>query len=115
MSVAHGVNSIGVVGAGQMGLGIAYVAAVRAKVPHVSICDASGAQLAKSVSFFEELLAKDVAKGRLDAADAQDARRCLRPIGGSLSKFIHAKPDMVVEVRLSPNANGLFEGDGLPK
>lgn len=73
-SVAHGVKTLGVVGAGQMGLGIAYVAALRAQIPAVLLCDASPAQLQKGVSFFETLLKKDVSKGKIQQADADSAR-----------------------------------------
>ncbi|SPC67466.1 probable 3-hydroxybutyryl-CoA dehydrogenase [Ustilago sp. UG-2017b] len=73
-SIAHGVKTLGVVGAGQMGLGIAYVAALRAQIPAVILCDASPAQLQKGVSFFETLLKKDVSKGKIQQADANSAR-----------------------------------------
>lgn len=72
--VAHGVKTLGVVGAGQMGLGIAYVAALRAQIPSVLLCDASPAALEKGVNFFETLLKKDVSKGKIQQADADAAR-----------------------------------------
>lgn len=73
-TISHGVKTLGVVGAGQMGLGIAYVAALRAQIPSVLLCDASPAALDKGVSFFETLLKKDVSKGKIQQADADAAR-----------------------------------------
>ncbi|KAJ5480933.1 3-hydroxybutyryl-CoA dehydrogenase [Penicillium diatomitis] len=72
------VKSLGVIGAGQMGLGIALVAATKAGVP-VTLVDNSQASLDKGLKFADKLLEKDVAKQRLtrDAADA--ARALLRP------------------------------------
>lgn len=81
-AVAHGVRKLGVLGAGQMGehymaekhrrdcanelqpntgLGIAYVAALRAKVP-VLLHDRSSAQIQKGLALMDKLLEKDVAK-----------------------------------------------------
>ncbi|KAG8853553.1 hypothetical protein FRB91_004763 [Serendipita sp. 411] len=73
MSIAHGFRTVGVLGAGQMGLGIAYVASLRAKVP-VLVVDRSQAQIQKSLSLMDKLLAKDVSKGKITEQDAQAAR-----------------------------------------
>ncbi|OJJ46367.1 hypothetical protein ASPZODRAFT_132449 [Penicilliopsis zonata CBS 506.65] len=64
------VKSLGVIGAGQMGLGIALVAAQKAEVP-VLLVDNSQASLDKGLRFADKLLDKDVAKERLtrEAAD----------------------------------------------
>jgi len=59
--------------AGQMGLGIAYVAALRAKVP-VLLTDKSQAQIKSGLALFDKLLAKDTDKGRITNDDAKDAR-----------------------------------------
>ncbi|KAF7116541.1 hypothetical protein CNMCM5793_005022 [Aspergillus hiratsukae] len=69
------VKSLGVIGAGQMGLGIALVAASKAQVP-VTLIDNSQASLDKGLKFADKLLEKDVAKERLtrEAADAVRAR-----------------------------------------
>ncbi|EAW13351.1 3-hydroxyacyl-CoA dehydrogenase family protein [Aspergillus clavatus NRRL 1] len=69
------VKSLGVIGAGQMGLGIALVAASKAQVP-VTLIDTSQASLDKGLKFADKLLEKDVSKERLtrDAADAVRAR-----------------------------------------
>lgn len=73
MSIAHGIKTLGVVGAGQMGLGIAFVAALRAKVP-VLVHDRSEVQLKKSFALMDKLLAKDVAKGKIRESEAKEAR-----------------------------------------
>ena len=73
MSIAHGIKQLGVLGAGQMGTGIALVSAVRAKMP-VLIHDTSPSQLARSQTFVSTLLSKDVAKGRLTQAEASEAK-----------------------------------------
>ncbi|KAF9892360.1 hypothetical protein FE257_002137 [Aspergillus nanangensis] len=69
------VKSLGVIGAGQMGLGIALVAAQKAQVP-VTLIDTSQASLDKGLKFADKLLEKDVSKQRItrDAADAARSR-----------------------------------------
>ncbi|KAF7522619.1 hypothetical protein PCG10_007339 [Penicillium crustosum] len=67
------VKSLGVIGAGQMGLGIALVAAQKAKVP-VTLVDTSQASLDKGLKFADKLLEKDVAKQRLTREAADEAR-----------------------------------------
>lgn len=72
------VKSLGVIGAGQMGLGIALVAAQRAQVP-VTLVDSSQASLDKGLKFADKLLEKDVAKQRLTREAADAARGLLTP------------------------------------
>lgn len=79
MSVAHGIRQLGVLGAGQMGTGIALVSALRAKVP-VLLHDASPSQLTHSLSFLSTLLSKDVSKGRLTPAEAAEAKDRIRVV-----------------------------------
>ena len=95
-AASHGIKTLGVIGAGQMGLGIAYVAALRAEIPSVLLCDASSAQLSKGLSFFDKLLAKDVSKGKISATAASDARARLSTVSDVDGFGAHA-PDMVVE------------------
>jgi len=54
-----------------MGLGIAYVASVRARLP-VLIHDKSKEQLDKSLKLMDTLLEKDVKKGKLQQGDASE-------------------------------------------
>lgn len=79
-TVARDVNvkRLGVVGAGQMGLGIALVAAAKAQVP-VTLVDSSQKSLDKGIAFAEKLLAKDVAKQRITQEQADAARALLTP------------------------------------
>ncbi|KAK4127386.1 hypothetical protein N657DRAFT_653619 [Parathielavia appendiculata] len=72
------VKRLGVVGAGQMGLGIALVAAQKAQVP-VTLVDSSQASLDKGLAFAEKLLAKDVSKQRITQEQADAARALLQP------------------------------------
>lgn len=48
----------------MLGLGIAYVSALRAKVP-VHLHDRSSAQIQKGLALMDKLLEKDVAKVRI--------------------------------------------------
>ncbi|KAJ5389370.1 3-hydroxybutyryl-CoA dehydrogenase [Penicillium cataractarum] len=72
------VKSLGVIGAGQMGLGIALVAAQKAGVP-VTLVDTSQASLDKGLKFADKLLEKDVAKQRITREAADAARALLTP------------------------------------
>ncbi|KAI8623794.1 3-hydroxyacyl-CoA dehydrogenase [Xylariaceae sp. FL1651] len=72
------VKRLGVIGAGQMGLGIALVAAQRAGVP-VTLVDSSQASLDKGLAFADKLLAKDVSKSRITQEQADEARSKLIP------------------------------------
>ncbi|EON65370.1 3-hydroxybutyryl-CoA dehydrogenase [Coniosporium apollinis CBS 100218] len=72
------VKKLGVIGAGQMGLGIALVAAQRAQVP-VTLIDTSQASIDKGLKFADKLLEKDVSKQRLSREDATAARERLKP------------------------------------
>ncbi|OCK87613.1 uncharacterized protein K441DRAFT_670448 [Cenococcum geophilum 1.58] len=70
------VKKLGVIGAGQMGLGIALVAAQKALVP-VKLIDTSQASIDKGLKFAEKLLEKDVSKQRISKEDATAARERL--------------------------------------
>ncbi|KAN0086533.1 3-hydroxyacyl-CoA dehydrogenase, NAD binding domain containing protein [Elaphomyces granulatus] len=72
------VKKLGVVGAGQMGLGIALVAAQKAQVP-VTLVDNSQAALDKGLKFAEKLLERDVTKERLTREAANSVRALLFP------------------------------------
>lgn len=89
----HGVKTLGVVGVGQLGLGIAYVAAKVAGV-NVLMADRDEAVVQKGFAFIDKLLAKDVKKGKITEKEAKEARG--RISASSLEGF--AKVDLVVEV-----------------
>jgi 3-hydroxybutyryl-CoA dehydrogenase len=102
MSAKHGIKTLAVIGAsGQMGNGIAYVAATKAKVSRILLCDQSDVQLDKGLAFFDKLLAKDVSKGKLSQDDADRARASLvkAPNGAGSLADVHpdGPPDLVIE------------------
>lgn len=98
MSIPHGIRTLGVLGAGQMGTGIALVSALRAKVP-VLLHDRSPEQITKGLSLVDKLLAKDVAKGRLTNDEAKDAKGRITVVAGINGL---RDVDMVVEVCFQP-------------
>ncbi len=98
MSISHGIRTLGVLGAGQMGTGIALVSALRAKVP-VLLHDRSSEQVAKGLSLVDKLLAKNVAKGRITSDEAKDARERITVVGADAGIKGLRDVDMVIEVR----------------
>ncbi|KAK8220813.1 3-hydroxyacyl-CoA dehydrogenase [Phyllosticta capitalensis] len=70
------VKKLGVIGAGQMGLGIALVAAQKAQIP-VKLVDTSQASIDKGLKFADKLLEKDVTKQRISKDEATAARERL--------------------------------------
>ncbi|CED84841.1 3-hydroxybutyryl-dehydrogenase [Phaffia rhodozyma] len=67
------IRRVGIVGGGQMGMGIALVSALKAKAD-VTLYDPSSPQLQKGLKFIDSLLEKDVNKGRLTNELATQAR-----------------------------------------
>ncbi|KAF8806645.1 hypothetical protein BYT27DRAFT_7191204 [Phlegmacium glaucopus] len=96
MSIAHGIRKLGVLGAGQMGTGIALVSALRARVP-VLLYDRSTEQVTKGLSLMDKLLAKDVAKGRLSSEEAKEARDKISVVGPEAGIKGMREVDMVIE------------------
>ncbi|KAI1191361.1 3-hydroxybutyryl-CoA dehydrogenase [Nemania serpens] len=92
-NAAAEVKRLGVIGAGQMGLGIALVAAQKAGVP-VTLVDSSQAALDKGLAFADKLLAKDVSKSRITQEQADEARSRLT---GATSIERLADVDFVIE------------------
>lgn len=80
------------------GLGIAYVAALRAKVP-VQLYDRSSEQISKGLNLMDRLLAKDVSKGKIQEADARHARERVSVIDHAVGVRGLRDVDMVIEVR----------------
>jgi hypothetical protein len=80
------------------GLGIAYVAALRAKVA-VQLYDRSPEQISKGLNLMDKLLAKDVAKGKIQEADARHAREHVSVVDQSMGVRALRDVDMVIEVR----------------
>ncbi|KZT22516.1 hypothetical protein NEOLEDRAFT_1137987 [Neolentinus lepideus HHB14362 ss-1] len=96
MSVVHGIRTLGVLGSGQMGLGIAYVAALRAKVP-VLLYDRSAEQIDKGLKLMDKLLAKDVSKGKIQDIEAKEARERLSVVSQEQGLKGLRDADMIVE------------------
>ncbi|TRM68944.1 3-hydroxyacyl-CoA dehydrogenase [Schizophyllum amplum] len=96
MSAAHGIRTLGVLGAGQMGTGIAFVAALRAKVP-VLLHDRSQDQITKGLALMDKLLDKDVNKGKIQSIDAKEARERIRIISSSEGVKALRDVDMAIE------------------
>lgn len=90
---AANVKKLGVVGAGQMGLGIALVAARAAGVP-VTLVDTSQQSLDKGLAFADTLLSKDVSKQKISQEDADTIRGRLTP---TTKMDDLADVDMVIE------------------
>lgn len=80
-----------------MGLGIAYVAALRAKVP-VLLLDKSPVQVQKGLSLMDKLLAKDVSKGKITEDDAKAARARVTVVPDETGMKGFRNVDMVIEV-----------------
>ncbi|KAI0870393.1 3-hydroxybutyryl-CoA dehydrogenase [Hypoxylon argillaceum] len=72
-NAAAEVKRLGVIGAGQMGVGIALVATLNAGVP-VTLVDNSQASLKKGLAFADNYLAKTVLKARITQDQADEAR-----------------------------------------
>lgn len=89
------IKTLGIVGAGQLGLGIAYVAAKVAKIPIVLLADRSPVELDKAMAFFDLLLTKDVKKGKMTSEEAEAARARIQTVSGPKD---FSKVDLVVEV-----------------
>ena len=81
-----------------MGLGIAYIAALRAKVP-ILLVDKSPVQIQKGLSLMDKLLAKDVSKGKISEADAKEARERVTVVPEATGLKGFKDVDMVIEVR----------------
>ncbi|KAK6358913.1 hypothetical protein TWF696_000089 [Orbilia brochopaga] len=98
-SAVEGINSVGVIGAGQMGLGIALVAARQANLP-VTLIDTSQSSLDNALTFLDKLLAKDIAKSRLTESAAASIKSLITPTTSLASAtasadfFIEAVPEI---------------------
>ncbi|KAJ3228101.1 hypothetical protein HK099_006726 [Clydaea vesicula] len=84
---------LGVVGAGQMGLGIALVSALKAKTP-VLLVDSNSEQVQKGMKYMDFLLSKDVLKGKITESEKKDALSLVNT-SDTLSDFENV--DFVIE------------------
>ena len=86
------IQTIGIVGAGQMGNGIAHVLAVAGY--DILLTDTSNAQMQKALKAIENNLNRQVSRGRLDQLEATDALTRIRTVA-DLPELAHA--ELVVE------------------
>ena len=90
------VKSFGVIGAGQMGTGIAIVANKVAKLP-VVLYDSNPISLRKSQDFVESWLKKEEGKGRLTTEDKVSFNQRMH-FSEDINKLKEKDIDFVVEV-----------------
>jgi 3-hydroxybutyryl-CoA dehydrogenase len=100
--MSHQVTRAAVIGAGQMGLGIAYVTALFAKLP-VGLHDPSSNGLKRAMENLDKIFARDVAKNRFSQDDVDAARARITPVQGDGTDAnggnpVHADTDIVIEV-----------------
>jgi len=86
-------KTIGVLGAGTMGRGIAHVSALAGC--EVRLFDVSGETLARALSAIQTNLDKGVARGKVEAKDAEAAVRRITGVDSIAAASTHA--DLVVE------------------
>ncbi|RKF63836.1 3-hydroxybutyryl-CoA dehydrogenase [Erysiphe neolycopersici] len=91
--LATAVKRLGVIGVGQMGLGIGLVVAQKAKIP-VILVDTSQISIDKGLKFADKLLIKDVSKQRITQEHADETRSLLNT---STSMDSLSEVDFVIE------------------
>jgi len=89
----HGVKKIAIVGGGQMGMGIAQVAAQVTRLD-VLVVDSNSQNLAKSLKFLDSVLQKNVQKGKMTENDRQATLKRIKTVD-SLEQL--SAVDFVVE------------------
>lgn len=119
MSAIQPIKRAAVIGAGQMGLGIAYVTALHAKIP-LTLHDPSPRVLDKAMNKLHSLLDRDVSKKRITAEDADGARERLKGVEGDGTAGSALGPDTELVIEAIPEIPdlklGLFKrlGGALP-
>jgi len=73
-TTTNNVKLLAIIGSGQMGSGIAQVAAQVAKLP-VIIVDRDSTKIQTSIQFMDKLLKKDVEKGKISEQDKQETQK----------------------------------------
>jgi len=73
-TTTNNVKLLAIIGSGQMGSGIAQVAAQVAKLP-VIIVDRDSTKIQTSMQFMDKLLKKDVEKGKISEQDKQETQK----------------------------------------
>jgi len=101
------IKTVGIIGAGQMGYGIAQVTSQIANL-NVIVCDNNQAQLDKGSKFMEKLLLKNVDKGKITTEVMQET---ISRVQGTTQLDKLAEADFIIEA-VSENLNlkkNLFE------
>ncbi|GJN88732.1 hypothetical protein Rhopal_001698-T1 [Rhodotorula paludigena] len=93
---AASIETVGVVGAGQMGVGIAYTASKVAGV-EVVLADKSPKQLTKGLQFVDSLLAKEIKKGKLGNEEADRVRKRIRAVEDAVEGGGFGEVDLAIE------------------
>ncbi|MCD1617040.1 3-hydroxybutyryl-CoA dehydrogenase [Salipiger marinus] len=101
------INSIGIIGAGQMGNGIAHVMALAGY--EVRLSDVSQDTLDKAVALIERNLDRQVSRGKISAEDRDAACARIRP---TLDVVDVAQTDLVIEAATEQEAikQKIFDG-----
>ena len=86
------IRTVGVIGAGQMGNGIAHVSALAGY--EVVLTDVSEAALAKGLAAIEANMTRQVARQAITPDDLKAAMKLIRP---SADIKAHAASDLVIE------------------
>ena len=111
------IQNIGIIGAGQMGSGIAHVLAVAGY--DILLTDTSNTAMQKSLKLIEGNLGRQVSRGKLDQVEAVDALARIQTVAG-LPELAHA--DLVVEAatededvkrEILADLGGVLHPDGL--
>ncbi len=116
-NITHNITKIGVIGAGQMGGGIAQVAAVSGF--STTVFDAFPGAVDKCKALHAKLLAKAVEKGKMTQADADAAQRrltysqSLDNLAGSDILIEAVVEDIAVKKDLFKKAAGLLGKNGI--
>src|SRR5579863_4547596 len=91
-TISNSINTVGVIGAGQMGNGIAHVCALAGYV--VRIADISGDALQRAVETIDRNIARQVARGRVKE---EEKRAALKRITTATEYGIFEDCDFVIE------------------
>ncbi|GFZ51046.1 hypothetical protein JCM24511_08804 [Saitozyma sp. JCM 24511] len=119
MAAVAPVRRAAIIGAGQMGLGIAYVTALHARVP-LTLHEPSPTVLSSALKRLDGLLSRDVEKGRISKDEADAARGRVRGVEGDAAKGqgLETDVDLVIEAipEIPDLKTALFKrlGEALP-
>jgi hypothetical protein len=90
------IKHVGILGAGQMGTGIAYISALYGQCDTILLYDISEKQLQSSIKFIEKLMTKDIEKGKINEKDAKQRIQHIQPIT-SYNEFLTQKTEFIIE------------------